>query len=102
MKKNFSTTEAKNIIDKLGSRLSSKGLEQFRKGLKVELEHGKEEARKKGLNTNVTDDDPVKTGKIALIHINEVPSYYTDLEKMEKRGKKRGELKVIIKKHLNK
>jgi len=37
-----------------------------------------------------------------LIHINEVPSYYTDLEKMEKRGKKRGELKVIIKKHLNK
>jgi len=34
-------------------------------------------------NTNVTDNDPVMTGKIALAHLNEYPDYYTRLEKME-------------------
>ncbi|GAH30981.1 unnamed protein product, partial [marine sediment metagenome] len=35
-------------------------------------------------NTNVTDDDPLMTGKIALAHLNEFPDYYTRLDRMEK------------------
>ena len=48
-------------------------------GLEVELEHGKVDR-----HTNVTDDDPIMTGKIALAHLNELPDYYTRLDKMEK------------------
>jgi len=33
--------------------------------------------------TNVTGDDEVITGKIALAHLNEFPDYYDRLEKME-------------------
>ena len=53
-------------------------LEQFRRGLDVELEHGTHDPE-----TNVTDDDPVMTGKIALAHLRELPDYYTRLERME-------------------
>jgi len=45
----------------------------------VELEHGLRDT-----NTNVTNDDPTMTGKIALAHLNEFPDYYTRLDKMEK------------------
>ena len=47
-------------------------------GMDVELEHGKV-----GPRTNVTNDDPVLTGKIAWAHLNEIPDYYTRLYKME-------------------
>lgn len=56
-------------------------LEQFRMGMDVELEHGSVDAQ-----TNVTDDDPVKTGKIALAHLHEIPDYYTRLYEMEEEG----------------
>jgi hypothetical protein len=48
-------------------------------GMDVESEHGLHDS-----NTNVTNDDPLMTGKIALAHLNEFPDYYTRLEKMEK------------------
>jgi hypothetical protein len=57
-------------------------LEQFRSGMDVELEHGRHEPA-----TNVTDDDPIVTGKIALAHLNEFPDYYTRLERMEEQTK---------------
>jgi hypothetical protein len=44
----------------------------------VELEHGLHDPR-----TNVTNDDPRVTGKIALAHLHEFPDYYTRLEQME-------------------
>ena len=47
-------------------------------GLDVELEHGKRDP-----STNVTQDDQVLTGKIALAHLNEFPDYYIRLQKME-------------------
>ena len=53
-------------------------VEQFRIGLGVELEHGRRDAA-----TNVTDDDEITTGKIALAHLNEFPDYYTRLARME-------------------
>ena len=58
-------------------------VEQFRKGMEVELEHGLHDPV-----TNVTDDDPVVTGKIALAHLNEFPDYYTRLERMEEQAKR--------------
>jgi Protein of unknown function (DUF5661) len=51
-------------------------------GLDVELEHGLTD-----LKTNVTQDDELTTGKIALAHLNEFPDYYTRLQKMEDEAK---------------
>jgi hypothetical protein len=53
-------------------------VEQFRMGMDVELEHGLHDPA-----TNVTDDHPLVTGKIALAHLNEFADYYTRLAKME-------------------
>lgn len=76
--KNFTVEEAKRIGESLGINWSKFDVEQFRMGLDVELEHGKRDS-----STNVTQDDNVLTGKIALAHLNEFPDYYTRLQKME-------------------
>ena len=78
-KKHFTEKEARQIGESLGIDWSKFDVEQYRMGLDVELEHGKV-----GLHTNVTNDDPIMTGKIALAHLNEFPDYYTRLDKMEK------------------
>jgi hypothetical protein len=80
-KKTFTAEEAKKIGEQLGIDWSKFDVEQFRMGMDVELEHGTVDP-----NTNVTNDDPLMTGKIALAHLNELPDYYTRLEKMEKEG----------------
>jgi len=77
-KNNFSLEEAKVAGESLGVDWSKFDVEQFRMGMDVELEHGTRDAR-----TNVTNDDPVMTGKIALAHLLELPDYYTRLRKME-------------------
>ena len=82
-KKQFSLGESRTIGEKLGIRWNKFDLEQFRAGLRVELEHGSNDPA-----TNVTNDNPVKTGKIALAHLTEFPDYYTRLAKMEKEAKK--------------
>jgi hypothetical protein len=78
-KKHFTAAEAKQIGEALGIHWSKFDIEQYRMGLDVELEHGKVDPQ-----TNVTNDDPIMTGKIALAHLNEFPDYYTRLDKMEK------------------
>ncbi len=78
-KKEFNEEEAKLIGSKLGIKWDKFDIEQFRKGMDIELEHGKVDE-----NTNVTNDDPLITGKIALAHLNEFPDYYDRLEQMEK------------------
>ena len=80
-KKSFTTEEAKKIAEQLEIDWSKFDVEQFRMGMDVELEHGLIDH-----HTNVTNDDPLTTGKIALAHLNEFPDYYTRLEKMEKEG----------------
>jgi len=77
-KKHFSEDEAKKIGEELGIDWSKFDVEQFRKGMDVELEHGKVDP-----HTNVSDDDPLITGKIALAHLNEFPDYYDRLYEME-------------------
>lgn len=83
VKKVFTAEEAKEIGEKLAIDWSKFDVEQFRMGLDVELEHGTVNP-----NTNVTNDDPILTGKIALAHLNEFPDYYTRLYEMEKEGEK--------------
>lgn len=78
IKKVFSSEEAKKIGEQLGLDWSQFDVEQFRMGIDVELEHGTVDPK-----TNVTNNDPLMTGKIALAHLNEFPDYYTRLEKME-------------------
>jgi len=80
-RKHFTAKEAKRIGEELGIDWSKFDVEQFRMGMDVELEHGLVDPK-----TNVTNDDPLMTGKIALAHLNEFPDYYTRLEKMEKEG----------------
>ena len=78
IEKRFTAEEAKSIGEKIGIDWSKFDVEQFRMGLDVELEHGLIDP-----NTNVTNDDPLMTGKITLAHLNEFPDYYTRLYKME-------------------
>jgi hypothetical protein len=81
-KKIFTLDPAKKIGEQLGIRWDKFDLEQFRAGLGVELEHGTVNQ-----TTNVTNDDPLLTGKIALAHLTEFPDYYTRLAKMEEEAK---------------
>ena len=83
-KEHFTSEEARQIGEKLGIDWSLFDVEQYRMGLDVELEHGRVDP-----HTNVTDDDPVMTGKIALAHQNEFSDYYTRLEKMEREAEGR-------------
>ncbi len=82
-KKVFSEEQAKEVGEKLGIKWDKFDVEQFRRGMDVELEHGIRDPK-----TNVTDDDPLVTGKIALAHLNEFPDYYTRLDEMEEAAEK--------------
>ena len=79
-RRRFSIRDATEIGEKLGIDWSSSpfDVEQFRIGMDVELEHGRQSTA-----TNVTDDDPITTGKIALAHLHEFADYYTRLARME-------------------
>jgi len=79
-RKHFTVEEARLIGEEIGIDWSSSpfGVDEFRDGMDVELEHGLHDAA-----TNVTDDDPHVTAKIARAHLNEFPDYYTRLEQME-------------------
>ncbi len=59
--KHFTIEDAKRIGESLGIDWSKFNVEQFKMGLEVELEHGKRDPL-----TDVTHDDEITTGKIAL------------------------------------
>jgi Protein of unknown function (DUF5661) len=81
----FSEEEARAIGQRIGVDWSAGDvdLEQFRMGLAIELEHGRQDPA-----TNVTDDDERITGKIALAHLREIPDYYTRLAAMEREAER--------------
>ena len=79
LKKEFTDEDVRLIHKGLGIKWDKFDLHQFRKGMNVELEHGTKNAM-----TNVTDDDILITGKIALVHLKEFPDYYDRLEILEK------------------
>ena len=74
----FSADQAKIIGEQLGLTWEEFDVDQFTRGMNVELEHGTRD-----LETNVTNDDALMTGKIALAHLKEFPDYYDRLETME-------------------
>lgn len=78
----FSLEDAKQLGESLEITWDRFDAEQFRRGLNVELEHGRTDP-----HTDVTHDNSVLTGKIALAHLNEFPDYYTRLEQMEQEAK---------------
>lgn len=82
-KKHFTAEEAKEVGEKMGIKWDKFNIDQFRRGMDVELEHGTVDK-----NTNISNDGPIMTGKIALVHLNEFPDYYDRLEKMEEEAEK--------------
>lgn len=81
-KRQFSAQEARAVGTQLGLDWTKIDLEQFRRGLEVELEHGAIDPE-----TNVTGDDLVLTGKIAWAHLKEIQDYYTRLDLLEAEAK---------------
>ena len=81
----FSVDDARHVGEQIGIDWASSpfAVDQFRRGMDVELEHGLRDP-----NTNVTGDDPMTTGKIALAHLNEFADYYSRLEQMEEEAKR--------------
>ena len=73
--KKFTLAEAKEVAEKLGIDFNKVKFtpEEYLEGLNIELEHGLVDSE-----TNVTSDDPLMTGKIALAHLNEVSTYYNE------------------------
>ena len=71
----FTLEQAAEVAKTLGIDFEEKDytLEEFASGMNVELEHGTVDPA-----TNVTNDDPIVTGKIALAHLNELPRYYDE------------------------
>jgi len=79
-KQYFTRDQARAIATELEIDFSALGcdLVQFLMGLGVELEHGPRDT-----GTDVSGNDPIVTGKIALAHLTEFPDYYTRLAILE-------------------
>lgn len=77
-RRKVNSDEAKQIGVALGIDWARIDLDQFRRGLEVEFEHGARDPE-----TNVTNDDVVLTGKIAWAHLKEFPDYYTRMDRLE-------------------
>jgi len=73
--------EAGMIRELVGGEAQDISVEEFQRGLEIELEHGI------GFpDANVTNNHPVLTGKIVLAHLKETLDYYTRLEVAELEG----------------
>jgi hypothetical protein len=83
----FTLDEARAAGERIGVDWDTSlfGLEQFRMGMDIELEHGTRDPA-----TNVTGDDVIMMAKIARAHLNEFPDYYTRLAKMEAEAEAEG------------
>ena len=67
----FNDNEILRVARYLNIDFTKFPFEDFKRGIQIELEHG-------SINpiTNVTNNDLLKTAKIALAHLNEYPNYY--------------------------
>jgi hypothetical protein len=77
-KRQITAEEARSTGKRLGLDWGKIDLDQFRRGLEVELEHGARDPE-----TDVTNDDLILTGKIAWAHLKEIRDYYTRLDQLE-------------------
>jgi hypothetical protein len=80
VRSHFTIEQARAVADEIGLDLEKAlfDAEHFRRGMEVELEHGRHDPE-----TDVTHDDPLITGKIAWAHLKEMPDYYDRLAVME-------------------
>lgn len=69
----ISDNELLRIARYLNIDFSKFPFEDFKRGVMIEFEHGYVDEI-----TNVTNDDLLKTAKIALAHLNEYPNYYNN------------------------
>ena len=67
----YTLDDAVWLINELGISLDNFSIEDLITGLNIVREHGLVNS-----NTNVTNDDLLLTGKIALAHLMEYPNYY--------------------------
>lgn len=67
----FNNQEIFEVAKTLGIRFDKFTFDEFKRGISIELEHGLVNP-----NTNVTNNNLLKTAKIALAHLNEFPNYY--------------------------
>ena len=88
----ITTEQAREIGQAIGIdwEASPFDVEQFRSGMDVELEHGAHDPQ-----TDVTNNDPIVTGKIAWAHLKEFPDYYDRLEAMEAQAHKDWDGKTV-------
>jgi hypothetical protein len=82
LRKGISPRKVRKIGEELGVDWTRIELEELRRGMEVELEHGRRDPA-----TDVTGDDLLLTGKIALAHLNEFPDYYSRLARMEEEAR---------------
>jgi len=77
---NFTLDDARQLGTDIGIDWATSPFDvsQFHVDLGVQLEHGSDDPQ-----TNVTNNDPIMTGKIAWAHLKELPDYYTRLAVME-------------------
>lgn len=76
--KAITSKQAKEIGDDLNVDWDKIPLDEFTAGINHEMEHGTKDKQ-----TNITNDDPVWTAKIALAHLKQSNDYYSDLSEME-------------------
>ncbi len=77
-KDKFEVTEdlARNVGEKLGINFKEVSIEEFMRGMAIEQEH-----------SDITKGDPLTTGKIVMVHLNEIPDYYIRLDALEESAK---------------
>ena len=73
--------EAEIIRELVAGEALEVSVEDFQRGLEIELEHGIGFS-----DANVTNNHPILTGKIVLAHLKETLDYYTRLEVAELEG----------------
>ena len=76
-----SKEEASTVLNVVDTQRMNIPLEEFRKGLEVELEHGTRYE-----DANVTNNHPILTGKIVLAHLKETMDYYRRIDVAEMEG----------------
>jgi NH3-dependent NAD+ synthetase len=72
---------ALKMAKKFNINLKVVPIQEFQKGIQIELEHGK----MLGKVTNVTQNNIQMTTRIAIAHLIEDPRYYKHLEALEKK-----------------
>jgi len=89
-----SQEEAATILKIANTKSMDIPLEDFRKGLEVELEHGT-----RFDDANITNNHPILTGKIVIAHLKETMDYYQRIDVAEMEGDL---LKAILSRNLEK